>query len=124
MSHSAPSRVVVVTLEQRADRRKRLTALLRHSELWKKLEWCQLFLAKLIATEELVPKYVANAHSDDPCNTRFEMIGSRMWWNHDWLHMTPGSVGCALSHRAIWQSLLAEGRDDECGSCWRMTCYG
>ena len=113
MSSSKPSRVVVVTLEQREDRRKRLTALLRHSEIWQKLEWWPAVSGQHLAGEELVPKYVANAHSDDPSNARFEMIGSRMWWNHDWLHMTPGSVGCALSHRAIWQSLVAEGRDED-----------
>ena len=29
--------------------------------------------------------------------------------------MTPGAVGCALSHRAIWQNLLHdEGAED----CW------
>ena len=41
--------------------------------------------------------------------------GTSIWWNYDWLHMTPGAVGCALSHRAIWQNLV-HARDAE--DCW------
>lgn len=40
--------------------------------------------------------------------------GTSIWWNYDWLHMTPGAVGCALSHRAIWQNLLHEGGAEDC----------
>ena len=38
--------------------------------------------------------------------------GTSIWWNYDWLHMTPGAVGCALSHRAIWQELARSEKED------------
>ncbi|CAK0846991.1 unnamed protein product, partial [Prorocentrum cordatum] len=63
-----------------------------------------------LAIERLVGSVLSNRHSDPSGGhaDRFAPLPrTGLTLNHDWLHMTPGAVGCALSHRAVWERLAA-----------------
>ncbi|CAL1130008.1 unnamed protein product [Cladocopium goreaui] len=102
------SRALLISLDERQDRRQRCQVLL--TEIAAKLQWWPATRGQDLACEKLGPELLSNCHSQDPNLPRFGCLeGTSIWWNYDWLHMTPGAVGCALSHRAIWQNLLHEG---------------
>ncbi|CAJ1331536.1 unnamed protein product [Effrenium voratum] len=106
-------RAVVVSLDARIDRRKRTCALLApHRNIWANLSYWPALNGQELGSERLVPQWLGNTHSSEPALPRFERLrGSEIWWNHDWLHLTPGSVGCALSHRAVWETLARSGEE-------------
>lgn len=112
------ARVVVVTLAAREDRRRRVVTILEpHREVFQKLQWWPAVCGRKLACERLVPSWLSNSHSADFASPRFELLkDSRICWNYDWLHMTPGAVGCALSHRSVWESMVRETEDD--ADCW------
>ncbi|CAE7218745.1 unnamed protein product [Symbiodinium sp. CCMP2592] len=104
---SSSWQAVVVSLEQRADRRRRVAALLEpYPWLLERLRWLPAVCGQSLAPERLVPHLLSNVHSEEQeVKPRYEMLeGTSTCWNHDWLHMTPGAVGCALSHRVLWES--------------------
>eukprot|EP00435_Cladocopium_sp_Y103_P027647 s3776_g6.t2 len=99
-----------------------LLQLAEHQETWVvlteiagTLQWWPATRGQDLACEKLVPELLSNCHSKDPNLPRFGCLeGTSIWWNYDWLHMTPGAVGCALSHRAIWQNLVHAGNAEDC----------
>lgn len=106
----------LVSLPRRHDRRRRLAQLLRgeqHEWLKRRLAWLRAVDGGVpgFAMERLAPKVLTNHHSAEEHRraslSRFQILDTvGLARNNDWLHMTPGAVGCALSHRAIWEHML------------------
>jgi len=105
----------LLSLQHRADRRRRVGELLRpHQWLLEELHWVGAVNGRSLAIERLVPALLGNTHSEASKNNvgRFaHLANTGLVLNHDWLHMTPGAVGCALSHKAIWEWLVSSGCD-------------
>lgn len=100
----------LISLEHRQDRRRRVAVLLEpHTWLREKLCCLKAVRGLDLAIEKLVPSLLGNVHSDSTKREESRFVplqDSGLMWNNDWLHMTPGAVGCALSHRAAWKLLL------------------
>lgn len=109
----------LLSLPHRHDRRQRVARLLEpHPWLSQRLQWMSAVDGRQLAMARLVPDFLSNRHSDDHQRLasvpRFDELGpAGISRNNDWLHMTPGAAGCALSHRAVWERIVAETRAAE-----------
>eukprot|EP00927_Polykrikos_kofoidii_P066211 TRINITY_DN61850_c0_g1_i1.p1 TRINITY_DN61850_c0_g1~~TRINITY_DN61850_c0_g1_i1.p1 ORF type:complete len:658 (+),score=105.01 TRINITY_DN61850_c0_g1_i1:94-2067(+) len=103
----------LINLDSRQDRLRRMVWQLRQEQwLLAELMRVRAVDGTGLALSKLPPELLLNRHSKagsdhavpEPRFVTFGETGIEV--NTDWLHMTPGAVGCALSHRIAWEHLV------------------